>query len=194
MWVKLTHRNTGLPALTCFSMKSAERAAMSSSIVSIRFLVSGPVSSIVCVPTGRSAKLWITPRGPKFLRKLGNSGSLGFGIIRQFRLFLGVEVIEIAVELVEAVDGRQNLVLVAKVVLAELAGGVALRLEQFGDGRVFLLQPESAPGNPTLVRPVRKHALAGDEGRTSGGAALLAVIIGENHRRPWRCESILGVR
>ena len=36
---------------------------MSSSIVSIRFFVSGPVSSIFCVPSG-SAKLWITPRGP----------------------------------------------------------------------------------------------------------------------------------
>ena len=46
------------------------------------------------------------------------------------RLLLGVEVIEIAEELVEAVDRRQKLVAVAEVVLAELAGGVAERLEQ----------------------------------------------------------------
>jgi hypothetical protein len=39
-------------------------------------------------------------------------------------------VVERAVELVEAVDGRQMLVAVAEVVLPELGGGVALRLEQ----------------------------------------------------------------
>ena len=42
-------------------------------------------------------------------------------IVGQFRLFLGVEVIEVAEELVEAVDRRQRLVAVADVVLAELA-------------------------------------------------------------------------
>ena len=42
----------GLPALTCRSMKSFAAATVSSSIVSIRFLVSGPVSSIFCVPSG----------------------------------------------------------------------------------------------------------------------------------------------
>ena len=40
-------------------------------------------------------------------------------------VFHRVEVIEIAEELVEAVHRRQELVLVAKMVLAELAGGVA---------------------------------------------------------------------
>jgi xanthosine utilization system XapX-like protein len=42
-------------------------------------------------------------------------------------LFLGVQVVEVAEELVEAVVGRQHLVAVAEVVLAELAGHVALR-------------------------------------------------------------------
>ena len=41
-----------------------------------------------------------------------------------------VEVVEVAEELVEAVDGRQELIPVAQVVLAELAGGIALRFEQ----------------------------------------------------------------
>ena len=48
-------------------------------------------------------------------------------------LVLGVEVVERAEELVEAVRGGQVLVEVAEVVLAELAGHVALRLEQLGD-------------------------------------------------------------
>ena len=62
-------------------------------------------------------------------------------IVRVLRLFLGIEVVEIAEELVEAVHGRQKLVAVAEVVLAELAGHVALRLEQLRDRRVLVGQP-----------------------------------------------------
>ena len=58
------------------------------------------------------------------------------------RLLLGVEVIEVAEELVEAVHRRQELVAVAEMVLAELAGGVAERLERLGDGDVLGLQAE----------------------------------------------------
>ena len=46
-------------------------------------------------------------------------------IVGQFRLFLGVEMIEVAEEFIEPVDGRQGLVAVADMVLPELAGGVA---------------------------------------------------------------------
>ena len=62
--------------------------------------------------------------------------------VRALRLLLGVEVVEVAEELVEAVVGRQVLVPVAEVVLAELAGGVAQRLERLGDGDVALLQAD----------------------------------------------------
>ena len=41
----------GLPAACCRFMKSIAAAEVSSSIVSMRFLVSAPVSSIVCLPT-----------------------------------------------------------------------------------------------------------------------------------------------
>ena len=40
-------------------------------------------------------------------------------------IFHRIEVIEVAKELIEAVHRRQELVLVAKMVLAELAGGIA---------------------------------------------------------------------
>src|SRR6516165_206686 len=50
-------------------------------------------------------------------------------VIRQLRLFLGVQVVEVAVELVEAVHGRQIFVAVAEMVLADLRGRVAQRLE-----------------------------------------------------------------
>ena len=71
-------------------------------------------------------------------------------VVRVLRLLLGVEVVERAEELVEAVRGGQVLVEVAEVVLAELPGHVALRLEQLGDGDVPRLQalPSRPAGRP----------------------------------------------
>ncbi len=57
---------------------------------------------------------------------------LEFRILRirpPLRLLLGVEVVEIAEELVEAVHGGQRFIGIAKVVFAKLRGGIALRLE-----------------------------------------------------------------
>ena len=121
-------------------MKSSASLVTSSSIVSMRFLVSGPVLSIFCVPSG-FAQVWITPRVPNFLLQLGILEVVGI-----LRLLLGVEVVERAEELVEAVRGRQVLVEVAEVVLAELAGHVALRLEQLGERHV--LAPAALPWRP----------------------------------------------
>ena len=66
-------------------MKSMAAAEVSSSIVSIRFLVSAPVSSIVCLPTlpkrgstvGSSMSVALhlsTPRGPNLARYAGSFG------------------------------------------------------------------------------------------------------------------------
>ena len=38
-----------------------------------------------------------------------------------------------------------------------------------------------APGKPTLVMPVRKPRLAGDERGPARGAALLGIVVGEHH-------------
>ena len=171
-------------------MKSSPCSSTSSSIVSIRFLVSGPVSSIRCLPTrpkrGSSvsssssvAQEWMTPRGRK--RSLKLREVLGRRPVRQLRLLLGVEVVEVAEELVEAVHGRQELVHVAEVVLAELPGRVAERLEQLGDRRVLGLQADVRAGHPDLAQAGAEDALAGDERRPSRGAALLAVGVGEPH-------------
>ena len=136
----------------------ARASVISSSMVSIRFLVSGPVSSISARPCRRGA-MEHAARAELFLER----GILG--IVGELRLLLGVQVIEVAEELVEAVHGRQVLVAIAEVVLAELAGRVAERLEQLGDGRVLGLEAEVAPGMPTLVSPVRIGILPGDEAR-----------------------------
>ena len=70
-------------------------------------------------------------------------------------LLLGVEVIEVAEELVEAVHRRQEFVAIAEMVLAELSGRVALRLQQLGDRRVLVRQAFLRAGRPTFRSPVR---------------------------------------
>ena len=56
-------------------------------------------------------------------------------IVRVLRFFLCIQVIEVAMELVEAMNRRQEPITVAKVILAELASGVAERLEQLSTSR-----------------------------------------------------------
>jgi hypothetical protein len=51
MWVVLTHRKNGTCSACLRSMKSIAPSTISSSIVSIRLRVSGPVSSISCEPS-----------------------------------------------------------------------------------------------------------------------------------------------
>ena len=137
-------------------MKSMAAAEVSSSIVSMRFLVAAPVSSMVCLPTlpqrgsigrivavGRLALEHAARSEP-----LLNAGSRRVGAL--LRLLLGIEVIEVAEELVEAVHGRQKFVAVAEMVLAELAGGVAERLQQLGDGHVLACRPTVGAGHADL--------------------------------------------
>ena len=156
----------------------------------MRLVVSGPVSLIFCLPTlpqrgitvGSSlsvAQEWMTPRGLMFLRKLGEI--LLRIVVVHLRLFLGIEVIEVAEELVEAVIGRQHVVQVAEVVLAELPGRVALVLQRRRDRDDLLVHADRRRRNADLRQPGAQHALPGDEGRAAGGARLLAVGVGEQH-------------
>jgi hypothetical protein len=166
----------GLAGRCCSRMKAMAASEVSSSTVSIRFLVSGPVSSI-CVPSvGRSGS-----------RRAGRSAR-GRSAVGQFQvarvvlvlgLLLGVEVVEIAEELVEAVVGGQVLVAVAEVVLAELAGGVALALSSTAMVGSSSRMPSSAPGRPTLERPVRNTLWPMMNEDRPGGAGLLAVVVGD---------------
>ena len=108
--------------------------------------------------------------------ELGEVGRI-LRIIRQFRLFLGVEMVEIAEELVEAVHGRQRLVAVADMVLAELPGGVAEILEQAADRGIELAHAHRRAGEAHLGQAGANAVLAGQERRAAGGARLLAVIV-----------------
>jgi hypothetical protein len=141
----------------------------------MRFLVSGPVSSMRWVPSGLAHE-WMTPRGPKRWRKLGKSLSR---VVALFGLFFGVEVVQVAEELVEAVHGGQELVAVAEVVLAELAGGVAVGPQRPGDGGVGVAQANRRARHAHLGEAGAVRVLAGHERGAPRGATLLAVVVGE---------------
>ena len=102
-----------------------------------------------------------------------------FRVVGILRLLLGVQVVEVAEELVEPVDGGQELVAVAEMVLAELAADITMRLEQLGHRRVFLLQPFVRARQADLGQAGADGRLPGDERGASGGATLLPVPVGE---------------
>ena len=111
---------------------------------------------------------------PEFTLELGQ-----LRIVGVLRLLLRVEVVEVPEKLVEAMHRGHELVAIAQVVLAELAHGVAVRLEQLGDGRVLRPQAERRARQADLGEAGADGRLAGDERRAPGGAALLAVPVGE---------------
>ena len=86
--------------------------------------------------------------GPVLLLELGEV--LRVRIVHFLGFLLGVQVIQVAEELVEAVHGRQVLVAITEVVLAELAGAIAERLERLGDGDVLGLDAQLRAGKTHL--------------------------------------------
>ena len=145
----------------------------SSSTVSIRFLVSGS-GVFDALRSVRVRKGVQRPARSEFLLKCRVLRVVGI-----LRLLLRVEVVERAEELVEAMRRRQVFVEVAEMVLAELAGDVALRLEQLGEGHVLALEALLCARQPDLEEAGAERCLSGDKGGASGGAALLAVVVGE---------------
>src|SRR5271168_4066075 len=65
-------------------------------------------------------------------------------------------------------------------VLAELAGGVAVCLHDIGYARIIGAEPERRAREADLGETRADRRLAGDEGGAAGGAALLAVPVGED--------------
>lgn len=59
--VKFIQTKNGFPAFDGLLINAIAALEVSSSMVSMRLIVRGPVSSIFCVPSG-SAQLWRTPR------------------------------------------------------------------------------------------------------------------------------------
>ena len=97
------------------------------------------------------------------------------------RIFHRVEVIEVAEEFVEAVHRRQKLVLVAEVVLAELAGGVAHSLERGGNRHRLRRDADGCAGLADRGHAGADRQFAGDEVGAARRAARLGVVVGEQH-------------
>jgi len=104
------------------------------------------------------------------------------------RLLLRIQVIEVAEELVEAVIGRKVLVLIAEMVLAELARRVASGLQNIGDGRHPLGDAVRIARHADGQEARAERLLSKDEGGAAGRAALLAIGIGED--RPLRGDAV----
>ena len=115
----------------------------------------------------------------KTLCEVGNVGR--FWIVGLLRVFLRIQMIEIAIKLVEAMNGRQELIAVTEMVLAELPGGVTKWLQHARYRRIGRVEPDRRAGHPDLRKSRAKHALPRDEGRSASRAALFAIVIGEQH-------------
>ena len=113
-------------------------------------------------------------------------------IIVHFRLLLGVQVIEVAEELIETVVGRQHVVQVAQVILAELSRSVALILEQRRDRHELLRHSDRRAGKADFGKSAPVNALPGDKRGSTRRAGLLAVGVGKHHPL-FASRSILGV-
>ncbi|MCY1244289.1 hypothetical protein D9M72_573550 [compost metagenome] len=87
--------------------------------------------------------------------------------------------VEVAEEFVETVVGRQVLVAVAEVVLAKLAGGVALLLHHVADGRRPVRDAVLGARQADGQQAGAERVFAEGEGRAPGGAGLLAIGVGE---------------
>src|SRR6185436_8487222 len=92
-------------------------------------------------------------------------------IIRVLRFLFRVQVIKIAEELVKSMDSLDELVAVAKMVLAELPGCVALCLEQVGDGGILFRKPSAGNREANLQQPGTDRRLARNARRATGSAA-----------------------
>src|SRR5262249_51360576 len=148
MRVALNQQKNGLFAVTCRLMKSTAASEVSSSIVSMRFRVSGPVSSMVLLAD--PSPTWLLS-GVVGLRSLAAQDAARSELLPEFRvswiveelgLFFCVEMIQVAEEFVEAVHRGQITVQIAEMILPELSRGVAERLERLGDGNVAVLQAD----------------------------------------------------
>jgi hypothetical protein len=121
--------------------------------------------------------------GPGVQHPARSKTSLELGIARVvlvFGLLLGVQVIQVAEELVESVQRRQVFVPVTQVVLAELPRGVALRLQHLGERCVVGLHADGPPDHAHRRQARADRIHARDERGTPGGAGRMRIVIGEH--------------
>lgn len=103
-----------------------------------------------------------------------------FRVVLVLGFLFGVQVIEVADELIKTVHRRQELIAIPKVILAKLACHIAFGSQKLGNGRVFGRQPLLCAGQTDFGQPRSNRALAGDECGSTRGAGLLRVVVGKD--------------
>src|SRR4029077_5984490 len=79
------------------------------------------------------------------------------------------------------VDRRQVFVAVPEMILTELTRRVTKWLQKLSESHVSRLQTRRRAGQSDFAQAGAQSALAGDERRAAGRAALFGVIVGEHH-------------
>ena len=105
-------------------------------------------------------------------------------VIRPIRVgcvFHRVQMVEPAPIFIKPLHCRQKPILVAQMILAELPGRVAKRLEHGGQRRIFGAQPDRVARQTNRVHPRAHRKLPGDKGRPTRGTARLCIVVGQPH-------------
>src|SRR6478752_916467 len=89
--------------------------------------------------------------------------------------------VEVSKELIESVDRRQELIEVTQMVLAELAGSVAHRLERCGNGRRLGRHSDRRSGLANRGQSSPDRQLACNEVGATSSAGSFSVVVGETH-------------
>src|SRR5213080_15312 len=97
------------------------------------------------------------------------------------RIFHCVEVIEVAEEFVEPMDGRQELIEIAEMILTELTSCIALRFERRGYRASLRWDPDLGTGLADRGHACANRKLTHDEVCATRRATGLGVIVGEQH-------------
>src|SRR5438552_15960573 len=95
------------------------------------------------------------------------------------RIFHRIEVIEVTKEFIEAVDGGQELIEIAQMIFAELAGGVALRFERGGNRASLSWYADLGTRLTDRGHAGADGQFAHDEVRATRRATRLSVVIGK---------------
>src|SRR5260370_1780612 len=92
-------------------------------------------------------------------------------------VFHRIEVIQIAKEFIETVNAGQELIPVAKMILPELAGGIAHRLENRGRGYCFGWYANLGACLAYCAHACSNRKLTHDEGGATSRAACLGATV-----------------
>ena len=100
--------------------------------------------------------------------------------VREAHLLHGIQVVEVAPVLLEAVCRREAGGVVAEVVFPELAGGVAQVMQELGERRGTGAQVGRAARQLRWNHPGAQWVHAGEEGIAARGAALHGEVVHED--------------